>query len=70
MSPQPDIILHWELCFPLASKSIQTFAQSGEEGKPMAIPDLNHEFLSLSNVVEHKEFSGVRWRSLFGEKNS
>ena len=51
---------------PARLKSIQTFAQSGEEGKPMAIPDLNHELFVPFQRGGAQEFSGVRWRSLFG----
>ena len=51
---------------PARLKSIQTFAQSGEEGKPMAIPDLKHELFVPFQRGGAQEFSGVRWRSLFG----
>lgn len=51
---------------PARLKSIQHYAQRGEEGKPMAIPDLTHELFSPFQRGGAQEFHGVRWRTLFG----
>jgi hypothetical protein len=50
---------------PAQIKSIQNFAQPGEEGKVMAIPDLSHDLFTPFRRGGAQEFRSVRWKTLF-----
>ena len=55
-----------ETMLPATLRSIQNLAQRGEQGKPMALPDVSNELFAPFRRGGLQEFGNVRWKTLFG----